>query len=58
MTTEAFRAALSKLGLTQCEAARRLGISERTVRRYANGYRPIKLHIALALSLIELEQAK
>lgn len=37
MTSSQYRAALAALGLTQAEAAERLGISVRTANAYANG---------------------
>ena len=43
------RARLATLGLTQRGAAREIGISERTMRRYCSGY-PIPPMIWLALN--------
>lgn len=40
MTPHAFRAALKSLGLSQREAARRLPVNERTVRRWAKDGAP------------------
>jgi len=37
MTEKQFRAALSRLGITQGEAAQLLGVGIRTVNNYANG---------------------
>ncbi len=39
MTPEAFKAWRKRLGLTQHEAARRLGVDERVIRRYETGRR-------------------
>jgi transcriptional regulator with XRE-family HTH domain len=39
MTQQEFLAALERLGIKQREAARRLGVNERTVRSYALGER-------------------
>ena len=53
MTPDAFRQALTRLNLSQVAAAKALGISARSVRRYASGRRPIKTHIQLALERLE-----
>ena len=53
MTPSPFRAAPPRLQLTQPEAARRLGLNERTIRRYATGERVIKEHVRLALERLE-----
>lgn len=37
MTPEALRSELSRLGLSQVEAARRLDVGERTMRRWCAG---------------------
>jgi transcriptional regulator with XRE-family HTH domain len=37
MTPKQLRAALARIGLSQREAARRLGIDERTMRKYVAG---------------------
>lgn len=49
MTPAAFRTALDRLGLTQSEAARRLGVDPRTVRRWIAGDRKIPGPVAVLL---------
>jgi DNA-binding XRE family transcriptional regulator len=56
MTPDAFREALARLHFTQQEAAKRLDVNERTIRRYAKGQRTIKDHIRLALERLEQTQ--
>jgi transcriptional regulator with XRE-family HTH domain len=41
MTSDAFRAALDRLGLTQAGAARLLGVNDRTARKWACGETPV-----------------
>lgn len=41
MTSDEYREAIDRLGLTQGGAARLLGVDERTSRRWANGERDI-----------------
>ena len=41
MTSAEFRATLARLGLTPVEAARLLGVDERTARRWARGERQV-----------------
>ena len=53
MTPLAFRQTLARLRISQQEAARRLGVSDRTVRRWAAGKCEIKTHVELALKTLE-----
>lgn len=41
MTPDEYRSAIEKLGLSQVEAARLLGVDERTSRRWACGERDV-----------------
>lgn len=50
MTSEEFRAALKSLGWTQWQAAHHLGLSLRTILRYAGGQIAVKRPVALALN--------
>ena len=52
MDQNEYRDAIAKLGLTQVEAARFLGVSERTGRRMAADSASIPHAIAIALSLM------
>lgn len=52
MTALQFRAALSRLGVSQLEIARRLGLGARTVRRYAAGDAEIPEPTAILLRLL------
>lgn len=58
MTPKAFRAALSRLGLSQVGAAKALEIDPRTVRRYCSGALEITRLVELALDGLEAEQRK
>lgn len=51
MTTAEFRKALNLLGMTQAEAAQRLGVSPRTARGYATNY-PIPQGTAILLRML------
>jgi transcriptional regulator with XRE-family HTH domain len=42
VTAEEFRDALERLGWSQTKAAQRLGLSLRTINRYASGQTPVK----------------
>ena len=53
MTSDEYRAALYRLGLTQAAAAALLRVDERTSRRWANGERSIPGPAELALALLE-----
>lgn len=58
MTPDDFRAALTRLGWTEAEAARRLETDERTIRRWkagpdAKGGRPVPGPVRVALRLFE-----
>ena len=53
VTPEAFRAWRKRLGLSQCEAARQLGISERQVGYFDHGEKPIPLTVAMAGECLE-----
>jgi len=46
MTDEAFRKLLAKAGVSQAEAARRLGYTSRHVNRWATGKQPISSAVA------------
>src|SRR6187399_2462767 len=41
LNAEEFRAELDRRGLTQVDAAKRMGVNDRTVRRWVLGERPI-----------------
>ena len=59
MTPLAFRQTLARLRISQQEAARRLGLNDRTVRRYASGDSLIPQPIVLALrALAQQEQSQ
>ena len=58
MTSVEFRDALQALGLTQADAAKALGKSERTVRRYATDKQPVPEAIRLALKTLVSEAAQ
>lgn len=47
MTPEQLRAALERLGLTQAEAARRLGVTLRSVQHWVSGSRKIGRPVAM-----------
>ena len=49
MTAKQLRGALRRLGLTQVAAARRLGVSARTVRYWIAGTYPLPEAVALLL---------
>jgi len=49
MTPDAFRAELTRLGLSQVKAGKVLGADERTVRRWASGVVQIPRSVALLL---------
>ena len=51
MTTEDYRAALDKLGLSIVGSAEYLGLSRRQSRRYANGTSPVADPVAKLLHL-------
>lgn len=51
-----FRAALSRLGLSQVGAARALNIDPRTVRRYCSGEYEVTRMMELALDGLEAER--
>lgn len=51
MTTAEFRTALARLGWTQEQAAREIGVSPRTARGYATNY-PIPPSKAILLRLL------
>lgn len=44
--------AIEKTGLTQAEAARRIGLDVRTLRKYLNGTRECPFHVAAMLYLL------
>lgn len=52
MTATQFRAALSRLDLSQIGAARMVGADPRTARRWALGERPIPECVAILLRLM------
>ena len=52
MTKDDYRATLAVLGLSQVDAAKLLGIADRTSRAYALGERPVPEPVALALRLL------
>lgn len=49
MTPAELRAELARLGLTQSEAARRLGIDPRTMRRWCGGEYDVPAWVPVAL---------
>ena len=51
MTTEEYRAALGKLGLSIVGSAEHLGVSHRQSQRYANGTSPVADPVAKLLRL-------
>ena len=51
MTTEEYRAALDKLGLSIVGSAEHLGLSRRQSQRYANGTSPVADPVAKLLRL-------
>jgi transcriptional regulator with XRE-family HTH domain len=57
MTARKYRNALSKLGWSQLEAARQLGVNPRTSRRYALGERKVPKTVELLLK-IKLKQER
>jgi transcriptional regulator with XRE-family HTH domain len=52
MTGDEYRNAIAALGLQQTEAARLLGVDERTSRRWASGEREIPPPVARFLQLL------
>jgi transcriptional regulator with XRE-family HTH domain len=52
MTANQFKAALTRLGLNQSQAARAIGISFRSVNRYATGKQPIPAIVANMIQLM------
>jgi transcriptional regulator with XRE-family HTH domain len=57
-----FRRLLGKAGLTQVEAARLIGVTDRTMRRYVSGATPVPRVVVYALLYVihvqsELERA-
>jgi transcriptional regulator with XRE-family HTH domain len=57
MTARKYRNALNKLGWSQLEAARQLGVNPRTSRRYALGERKVPKTVELLLK-IKLKQER
>jgi len=57
MTPTEFRAALARVGESQRGFARRVGVDERTVRRWIAGIVPIPQWVPLLLGLLEQEAA-
>jgi len=51
MTSSKFKAALSKLNLTQARAAAWLGVDERTVRRWIAGEQAVPKTVAMLIVL-------
>lgn len=49
MTSDAFRAALDRLGMSQVGLARALDVDQRTVRRWAAGQAPIPKAVQMLL---------
>lgn len=56
MAPEELKRKRERLGLTQAELAKRLGIAKLTVLRYENGQTPIPRIVELALKEIERER--
>ena len=52
MTAADFRATLSSLGLSQVGAARLLGVTDRVVRMWVAGDRPVPVLVARVLLLV------
>ena len=57
MNPAEFIAAIARLGLTQSGAARELGVTYRTVRRWAAGSVPIPRAVELALKWLAHEKS-
>lgn len=55
LTAEEFRLELERHGLTQIEAARIMGVNDRTVRRWALGERPIPPLVTKLMATIEVK---
>jgi transcriptional regulator with XRE-family HTH domain len=53
MTRNQYRAALERLGLTQSDAAKLLGVDPRTSRKWANGERPVDKTAGRFLTYLE-----
>lgn len=49
MTPDAFRSELQRLGLTQAGAAKLLDVTDRTIRHWAAGSKPVPQAVALLL---------
>ena len=49
MTHTEFKAALAALGWNQSDAARHLGVTLRTISRYANGHIPVRRPVELVM---------
>ena len=56
MTPDAFRAELTRLGLSQVQAARFLSVDPRTLRRWASGEIEIPGSVALLLPRLKPEE--
>ena len=54
MTSEQFRDAISRLSLTQGQAAKLFDVNLRTVNRWATGAWPIPKVVAIAVSALSL----
>jgi transcriptional regulator with XRE-family HTH domain len=52
MTANQFKQALDRLGLSQVRAAKAIGISFRSVNRYATGKQPIPAIVANMIKLM------
>jgi hypothetical protein len=53
MTAKEFRATLASLGLSKVETAGLLGMGDRQLRNYANGYTPVPEPVAILLRLVK-----
>ncbi len=52
MTRDSYLAALAALDLNQRESAKLLGVNERTVRKWLEGYAPVPQSVELLLQLM------
>ena len=58
MTPDELRTQLARLGLTQTGAARLLGVSDRTVRYWAAGEKPIPKSVEMLMERLTPDEVK